>query len=899
MTRNFTYSEARTLTNRHREILDRLEKTGASLEREQKVIASKISASDPKGHLERLMESELSTGVLRLSDSYSASLASDLDRYLVLEERKNAAARVLSYNRENVETLCMQLSSCSNAVSWMFASEDRKREACEAYEELQGMLNGIYGKTVTGLMSVHGKSNVFSGAARNRYIEVLQRIVPSSSAESSCISALLNTCSQLKNRTDEVKAAAGRFVQNVGKAADALIRKEALQVLSGIPAEELNKEGSGFRIKTLKDAGYETLADIYGASKYELAKINGISDEAAMAVRTAVQRYYQEVLKQVSIKLNADDRNEQSTALVTAICNYRRAGASIDRAEELEYEYSTVIQPEISCLKETSSAVRWFCLVDSEKQKAQKAYALLKERTGGDFASSVFSISRDINGTPVSAAEAWEDFNEDSIGYNNVIEKIRPGYLESGESVYGLPEDLALSVQDENVSKAGLKCELRRYQEWGVKYILHQGKVLLGDEMGLGKTVQAIAAMVSLESTGATHFMVVCPASVLANWCKEIEDKSTLIASEIHGHDKEEELEAWKKNGGVAVTTYETTGALTLPEDFRYSMLVVDEAHYIKNPEANRSINVRRLASSADRLLFMTGTALENRVDEMIELVSILNPETAKEVRKIAFMSSAPEFREKLAPVYYRRKREEVLQELPDLIENKEWCELGKEEKKAYQKAVLSGNFMAMRRVSWDVENLENSSKAKRLMELIDEAAEDGRKILVFSFFTDTIKAVQQLAGDKCLSPIRGSVSSERRQQIIEEFEKAPAGTVLPAQILAGGTGLNIQAASVVIICEPQIKPSIENQAISRAYRMGQARNVLVYRLLAKDTVDERVTGILAEKQLSFDAFADKSKAGEESLQLDETTIGDIIQEEVERIRAEQAEETSENTSCD
>ena len=114
----------------------------------------------------------------------------------------------------------------------------------------------------------------------------------------------------------------------------------------------------------------------------------------------------------------------------------------------------------------------------------------------------------------------------------------------------------------------------------------------------------------------------------------------------------------------------------------------------------------------------------------------------------------------------------------------------------------------------------------------------------------------------------------------------APAGTVLPAQIQSGGTGLNIQSASIVVICEPQFKPSVENQAISRAYRMGQSRNVLVHRLLCADTVDERILEMLEEKQAVFDAFADKSVAGKESLELSQKNFGDIINEEIERINS-------------
>ena len=137
-----------------------------------------------------------------------------------------------------------------------------------------------------------------------------------------------------------------------------------------------------------------------------------------------------------------------------------------------------------------------------------------------------------------------------------------------------------------------------------------------------------------------------------------------------------------------------------------------------------------------------------------------------------------------------------------------------------------------------------------------------------------------------CIGPITGDVSPAQRQEIVDSFEKAPVGTVLVSQIQAGGTGLNIQSASVVILCEPQVKPSIENQAISRAYRMGQTRNVLVYKLLCDDSVDERMVEMLREKQQAFDAFADESAAAKESIELDSASFNTIINAEIERINS-------------
>jgi SNF2 family DNA or RNA helicase len=485
-----------------------------------------------------------------------------------------------------------------------------------------------------------------------------------------------------------------------------------------------------------------------------------------------------------------------------------------------------------------------------------------------------------------SENHAWESFSKQPVQYINTLESIAPEVLENDDDAYGLPEELARAVQEECFFPEGLKRDLRRYQEWGVKYILHQKKVLLGDEMGLGKTIQSIAAMVSLKNTGARHFVVICPASVMINWYREIQESSKLRAIVVHGSDRVSALNDWLDTGGVAITTYGTTVHFKIPDGFQYSLLTVDEAHYIKNPSTNRSKNVRTIAEHAERILFMTGTAMENNVDEMVNLIRLLQPNIARQIAGMKMLSSAPKFRETIAPVYFRRKREDVLPELPELVEAKEWCELGEVEKEKYEEAVLRKSYHEARRVSWNVDDLHKSSKAKRLLEIVDQAKSENRKILVFSFYLDTIQKIARLLGDQCTEPINGSISPKRRQEIVDKFEKASAGKVLAAQIIAGGTGLNIQAASVVILCEPQLKPSIENQAISRVYRMGQHEKVLVYHLLSVNTIDEKITDLLAEKQRAFDAFADQSVAAA-NIEIDQKGLGNIIQEEIDRINEE------------
>ena len=686
-----------------------------------------------------------------------------------------------------------------------------------------------------------------------------------------------------------------RHAQNIKNAADGLVAQEVLRILRDIPVEELSRRKGGLRIKSLRDAGYDNLADISSANVHALASINGISQDAAHTIKNITRDFTNEARKETKIKLSVDAKTEKNTALLSSVFKYRAFTSLAGQADTLFSSYNPRVQDLIGNLEPSTGTFKWLFTSSANKQKAEGAFAELMGLLGGEYGSrakEIIAYAKTVEAVDPQAV--WKDFEKRSIEYFTTLENICPGILGNSDEMYGLPEDLAREIQDQCFFPEGLLCTLRRYQEWGVKYILHQGRVLLGDEMGLGKTVQAIAAMVSLKNTGATHFVVVCPASVITNWCREIRKHSKLSVTKVHGQGRSSALHAWIKSGGVAVTTYETTGYFELEDNFRFTMLVVDEAHYIKNPDAARSKNVKKISTHADRMLFMTGTALENKVDEMIALIDILKPEIANSVRGQAFMANAPQFREKVAPVYYRRKREQVLTELPELIESKEWCSLTPQEETIYEKTVLSRNPMAVRRVSWNVDDIRDSSKARRLLEIVEEAKDDDRKVIVFSFFRDTIEAVCALLGSACTNPITGSLTPQRRQEIIDEFEKMPAGTVLPAQIQAGGTGLNIQSASVVVICELQYKPSIENQAISRAYRMRQTRNVLVYRLLCAHTVDEKILSILERKQADFNAFADESVAAKESIELDEKTIGDIIQEEIDRINAKHESQLTE-----
>ncbi len=701
------------------------------------------------------------------------------------------------------------------------------------------------------------------------------------------LGTLENVEEKISNQGDKVKFYAGRMADI-----------EAIKILKDVSIDEVNRDKRGIRTSALKNAGINSIADALIKSEYAIASIYGISELNAHVIKRIAQERFIDTKGSVKLKLNADDKNVDSTSLINELYKYIKLKEQFNELDQIYTEYGRPIKTAVTSISNTDGDSSWL-YADIEKKSFYNNVNLLynaldEQNIIGKF-NEIRQIDRQIYSKELSDSELWKYYEDNSARCISVLDELLPGYFGNSDTFYGLPEELAEQIQEECIFPDGLLVTLRRYQEWGVKYILHQKKVLLGDEMGLGKTIQAIATMVSLRNVGDSHFLVVCPASVLVNWCREIEQHSKLKAIKMHGSGRKYAFERWIKEGGVGVTTYETVGNFELPDGFNYSMLVVDEAHYVKNSKALRTANVIKLGYRTGRILYMTGTPLENNVEEMIELISQLQPKVAEEIKSIAFLySSARIFRQKVAPVYYRRKREDVLTELPELIESKEWCTLVGEEKRIYEDSVLNGSRHDVRKVSWNIDDLSKSSKAKRLEEIVEQVKDDGRKLIVFSFYLDTIDKLYEHFHEICLFPIKGGVNVNKRQEIIDEFEKAPAGTMLVAQITAGGTGLNIQAASVVVIAEPQVKPSIENQAISRAYRMGQTRNVLVYRLLCENTIDERMINSLEAKQQIFEEFADQSVAAQANLELDNKTMDNLIEEEIERIQRERAEKGGE-----
>ena len=902
MAGKYSFKDARITIKKFNKVLSELQKVEGIAEKYKTDMLAKAEEMLNLGFFQNKLTADVDSGKVTDVD-YNESYDLILSIYSYFESKKllEYCMGLYAGNGEYIKDNIKTLSKCKNALSWMFANKTRKGYAKQAYDRLKYPENEQfyldYSNAITRLNSLMStaKSEVLADVMDNEeeYQKILFLIKPFITDVGKKISGIEHLKSEYGYLVSDLKRMEEDFLrakEEVKKAVDELMEQEVKDVLKSLPLEELNRDKNGIKIQALKDFGYTSIANVYDCTHRYLVQMPGIGEKGAYQIEAICDRILKDTRQNMKIRLTTDKKTFYTTQTVYAIYKYKEKKKILDEKIKLDEELTVKIEEDFKLFNELGNGIKYYFSTKEEKQESIAKYNWLKTNIKEEgFCTRAKELLKQYEDAGrKSKFETWIDFAKDTAAYYSVIEELCPNVLGNEDYYYGLPAELAKAIQEEPLYLDGLNCTLRHYQEVGTKYILHQKKVLLGDEMGLGKTIQAIAAMVSLRNTGATHFLVVCPASVVVNWCREIKKHSNLEPIKIHGSSIKTGISEWIENGGVAVTTFETTDNIVLEEGYKYSMLVVDEAHYIKNPEAQRTVNTIRLSNHAERMLFMTGTALENRVDEMIGLIGILNHEVYSQVVRIGYLSTAIKFREKVAPVYYRRKREDVLTELPELTEYKDWCTMTPYEEKVYEDTILNGSYPDARRLSWHIDDLTQSSKATRLLELVEQAKEEDRKVIIFSFFLDTIEKISKMLEKECVGVITGAIDSAKRQAIIDELDKAPAGSVILAQIIAGGTGLNIQSASVVILCEPQLKPSTENQAISRAYRMGQSRNVLVHRLLCDNTIDERITDLLEEKQKIFDTFADKSEANEKTLEIEEAALGNIIKDEAKRIKEKQ-----------
>ncbi|WP_199185725.1 DEAD/DEAH box helicase [Streptomyces carminius] len=689
----------------------------------------------------------------------------------------------------------------------------------------------------------------------------------------------------------------GKAVEAVRAALKPIQDSAVARELDAIPVARLQDVTEGrLRLGSVERSGLRTVGRVLEAGPYRLLQIPGVGRRTVDQVLAAARRLSEAAHETVAVHIDVDRPEPRTTALVTALHVLVEAGPDARRAVDTAAGLSRRLGPLLAAAGPAAGRLRMLLAGREKKSRALAAVAEIRsvvdEADQAGVPGLFAQTSVDLLRGPSSDIAAWVDFELRSAEYYSLLAEISGRAPDAAAAEGFLPEEIAERVRGQQLDDSHRRVSLRGYQAFGARFALAQRKVMLGDEMGLGKTIQAIAALTHLAAEGQSHFMVVCPASVLVNWTREIEARSTLRVMVLHGPDRQYAFADWKGRGGVGVTTFDALRGFPAPGGGEVGMLVVDEAHSVKNPEALRSQAVAQWAERCERTLFMTGTPMENRVAEFRNLVRMLDPGLAESLGDRDAPAGSTAFRRAVAPVYLRRNQEDVLTELPSLQHTDEWEELSAADEAAYREAVRDGNFMAMRRAAYT--HPGKSAKLGRLREIVREAGENGQKTVVFSYFKDVLSTVREalvagsVGGAPVLGPLTGNVPAGRRQQVVDDFAAAPGPAVLLAQIQAAGIGLNMQAASVVIICEPQIKPTVEHQAVARAHRMGQVRPVRVHRLLATGGVDERMVRMLENKTRLFDAYARRSAVAEatpDAVDVSDTELARrIVEEEQARL---------------
>ena len=647
-------------------------------------------------------------------------------------------------------------------------------------------------------------------------------------------------------------------------AAEAIVTEAVMAEMRKTPIADLKDYGAA--VGPLQAAGFRTVSDLVGHTLGSLQGHRGIGEVTAGSAIQALTTFQESAKGHVRLLPDPDNRRPSDTRLLVAVVKYETVVRDFGtRPAEARIRFDDTTQR----LQQTQARTRLgdqVFSVSAQNELARNCEALTAEfRWIATEARGLADYAQRLAFDPKAV---WSRYTDNSASFIALLESLLPartiarGALAAPDLRGGLPAEIADAVEATQVDLRLLTATLRRYQQFGTQYIICQKRVLLGDDMGLGKTMQVLAAMCHLAAQGKKHFFVVAPNSVLINWEREVKKHTKLSAIVVHGSDRDDELDQWRREGGVAITTYTTLSRL-VDGITEVDLLAVDEAHSVKNKQAQRTQAVMRLTSLAKHVAFMSGTALENRLSELQTLVTTVQPELSQEVLTLLKqVRPAPaEVREKLAPVYLRRIQADVLTELPDITETDEIIPLEPADVEAYRAS--ADNLMHKRLAATIGAGGLQSAKFDRLKELLELYRDDGRKVAVFSYFRQVLDDVSTLVGG--CAQINGEISSVERQQVLDRFAAQEGFGVLALQIEAGGVGINLQCAQVVILMEPQFKPSTERQAIARVRRMGQTRKVNAHRLIAKGTVDEMLVRLVAEKSQIFADYAHQSSVKDAS----------------------------------
>jgi superfamily II DNA or RNA helicase len=432
---------------------------------------------------------------------------------------------------------------------------------------------------------------------------------------------------------------------------------------------------------------------------------------------------------------------------------------------------------------------------------------------------------------------------------------------------------------------ASINAELRPYQQSGFNFLCHLTRHRLGgilaDDMGLGKTLQTLVWLAWLKEGQQTGkpALVICPASVLHNWWRESQRftpqlKVLVLESGAARHNLRRKI----PEHDLIVTNYALLRRdLEALQRFSFRAVILDEAQFIKNPDAQITISVKQL--QADQRLALTGTPLENRLLDLWSIVDFIQP---------GHLGTQQKFREKyeprgeedgdeqriarrrlsakLRPLLLRRLKSEVARDLPERIEQRRDCELGEAQRKHYLAELRRSREQVMNSVAERgirgstihvlaaltrlrqicchpnlVGSDAASGKTATLFELLEPLLAENRKVLLFSQFVQMLRILERECAARQIPTHLLTGVTKNRQEVMQAFQDDAHGAVFLLSLRAAGTGLNLTTASNVILYDPWWNPAVEAQAIDRSHRIGQTLTVNAYRLIAPGTVEEKI----------------------------------------------------------
>jgi superfamily II DNA or RNA helicase len=447
---------------------------------------------------------------------------------------------------------------------------------------------------------------------------------------------------------------------------------------------------------------------------------------------------------------------------------------------------------------------------------------------------------------------------------------------------------------------AGVKASLRPYQKEGLSFLVYAGRLKLGailaDDMGLGKTIQTLAWLQYMRDTeGPMPSLVVCPASVAYNWKREVEQFTPgLTILPLAAGDERHELRGEIPKHDVIITNYALLRRdLAALKKFSFRAIILDEAQNIKNPDSMVAKAAKVL--EAQHRIALTGTPLENRLLDLWSIVEFVHPgylpargQFNEQYDRNAPPQSRALLSSRLRPLILRRLKRQVAKDLPERIEERIDCELTDGQRKLYL-AELQRSRQALRELdpvmgpgrihalaaltrlrqicchpslAGGKGNL-GSGKTTTFLEMIEPLYAGGHKVLVFSQFVEMLKILQGELVERGRPHYMLTGQTTNRAEVVESFQTDPRPAVFLLSLKAAGTGLNLTSASYVVLYDPWWNPAVEAQAIDRTHRIGQDRTVIAYRLVTRDTVEEKIWQLQQKKaQMVADVLGEEGFNG-------------------------------------